>query len=245
MSVPKTDALPLGDAPTVRRCLAKGPGACKGQGAKISHLVAACRARLWRLGRGMIWDAIILGAGAAGMMAAIEAGRRGRKVLVIDHAGRPGREDPHLGRRAVQFHQPEHRAGSVPVAESPLCAFGAETVQPVGFHRPHGCCRDRLAREDPGPALLRRLGDAGGRDAAPRHGAGRSHALAGLRAGGRASGGRGVRGRDSAGGAAGAGGGGGDGGQVDPEDGGDGVTAIGWPRLSGCRWSKPGPRWCR
>lgn len=38
----------------------------------------------------MEWDAIILGAGAAGMMAAIEAGRRGRRVLVIDHAKAPG-----------------------------------------------------------------------------------------------------------------------------------------------------------
>ncbi len=38
----------------------------------------------------MQWDAIILGAGAAGMMAAIEAGRRGRRVLVIDHAKAPG-----------------------------------------------------------------------------------------------------------------------------------------------------------
>ena len=38
----------------------------------------------------MIWDAIILGAGAAGMMAAIEAARRGRRVLVIDHAKAPG-----------------------------------------------------------------------------------------------------------------------------------------------------------
>jgi predicted Rossmann fold flavoprotein len=38
----------------------------------------------------MSWDAIILGAGAAGMMAAIEAGRRGRRVLVIDHAKAPG-----------------------------------------------------------------------------------------------------------------------------------------------------------
>ena len=38
----------------------------------------------------MIWDAIILGAGAAGMMAAIEAGRRGRRVLIIDHAKVPG-----------------------------------------------------------------------------------------------------------------------------------------------------------
>ena len=34
----------------------------------------------------MTYDVVILGAGAAGMMAAIEAGRRGRRVLVIDHA---------------------------------------------------------------------------------------------------------------------------------------------------------------
>jgi predicted Rossmann fold flavoprotein len=38
----------------------------------------------------MMWDAIILGAGAAGMMAAIEAGRRGRRVLIVDHAKAPG-----------------------------------------------------------------------------------------------------------------------------------------------------------
>lgn len=36
------------------------------------------------------FDVIILGAGAAGMMAGIEAGRRGRKVLVADHARDPG-----------------------------------------------------------------------------------------------------------------------------------------------------------
>ncbi len=35
-------------------------------------------------------DVIVLGAGAAGMMAAIEAGRRGRSVLVLDHAAAPG-----------------------------------------------------------------------------------------------------------------------------------------------------------
>ncbi|MBY0350922.1 NAD(P)/FAD-dependent oxidoreductase [Tabrizicola sp.] len=38
----------------------------------------------------MVWDTIILGAGAAGMMAGAEAGRRGRSVLVIDHARAPG-----------------------------------------------------------------------------------------------------------------------------------------------------------
>ena len=32
------------------------------------------------------YDIVILGAGAAGMMAAIQAGRRGRSVLVVDHA---------------------------------------------------------------------------------------------------------------------------------------------------------------
>ena len=32
------------------------------------------------------YDVIIVGAGAAGMMCAIEAGKRGRKVLLIDHA---------------------------------------------------------------------------------------------------------------------------------------------------------------
>jgi predicted Rossmann fold flavoprotein len=36
------------------------------------------------------YDVIVIGAGAAGMMAAIEAGRRGRKVLVLDHAHAPG-----------------------------------------------------------------------------------------------------------------------------------------------------------
>ena len=36
------------------------------------------------------FDVIILGAGAAGLMAAIEAGRRGRRVLVVDHAKSPG-----------------------------------------------------------------------------------------------------------------------------------------------------------
>jgi predicted Rossmann fold flavoprotein len=37
-------------------------------------------------------DAIILGAGASGLMCAIEAGKRHRKVLVIDHAKKPGRK---------------------------------------------------------------------------------------------------------------------------------------------------------
>ena len=36
------------------------------------------------------FDVVVLGAGAAGMMCAIEAAKRGRRVLVIDHAAKPG-----------------------------------------------------------------------------------------------------------------------------------------------------------
>lgn len=38
----------------------------------------------------MDWDVIVLGAGAAGLMAGIESARRGRRVLVLDHARAAG-----------------------------------------------------------------------------------------------------------------------------------------------------------
>lgn len=40
----------------------------------------------------MITDVVVIGAGASGLMCAIEAGKRGRSVLVVDHAGKPGRK---------------------------------------------------------------------------------------------------------------------------------------------------------
>ena len=36
------------------------------------------------------YDVIIIGAGAAGLMSAIEAGKRGRKVLIVDHSRKIG-----------------------------------------------------------------------------------------------------------------------------------------------------------
>ncbi|OEF30022.1 NAD(P)/FAD-dependent oxidoreductase [Vibrio rumoiensis] len=38
------------------------------------------------------FDVVIIGAGAAGLMCAAEAGKRGRKTLVIEHAKKPGRK---------------------------------------------------------------------------------------------------------------------------------------------------------
>jgi predicted Rossmann fold flavoprotein len=42
--------------------------------------------------RSQTYDAIILGAGGAGLMCAAVAGRRGRRVLVVDHADAPGKK---------------------------------------------------------------------------------------------------------------------------------------------------------
>jgi len=40
----------------------------------------------------MKFDVVVLGAGAAGLMAAIESGKRGRRVLLLDHADRTGKK---------------------------------------------------------------------------------------------------------------------------------------------------------
>ena len=42
--------------------------------------------------RNQIYDAIIIGAGAAGLMCAAVAGSRSRRILVIDHAEKPGKK---------------------------------------------------------------------------------------------------------------------------------------------------------
>ena len=76
-------------------------------------------------------DVLILGAGAAGLMAAIEAGKRGRSALVLDHGDRPGKkilisgggranftnlntapenflsENPHFARSALARYSPQ------------------------------------------------------------------------------------------------------------------------------------------
>lgn len=38
------------------------------------------------------YDVIIIGAGASGLYCALTAGRRGRRVLVLDHANKAGKK---------------------------------------------------------------------------------------------------------------------------------------------------------
>jgi predicted Rossmann fold flavoprotein len=78
------------------------------------------------------FDVIVLGAGAAGLMCAAVAGQRGRKVLLLEHNGQPGRkilisgggrcnftnlhcgpanfisENPHFAKSALALYKPQH-----------------------------------------------------------------------------------------------------------------------------------------
>jgi predicted Rossmann fold flavoprotein len=58
------------------------------------------------------FDALILGGGAAGLICAVEAGKRGRRVAVIEHADRPGKKILISGGGRCNFTntycQPEH-----------------------------------------------------------------------------------------------------------------------------------------
>jgi len=57
-------------------------------------------------------DVLIIGAGAAGLMCAIEAGKRGRKVVVLDHADRPGKKILMSGGGRCNFTNLEISAGN-------------------------------------------------------------------------------------------------------------------------------------
>ena len=133
------------------------------------------------------FDAIVIGAGAAGMLCAAEAGKRGRRILLIDHAERARREDPDLRRRALQFHQHPHRARPLPQRQPAFRQVGAGPLHAAGFHRLGRALRHCLARKDAGATVLRRLGAADCRPAARRMRGGRGRASAWARASPRSS----------------------------------------------------------
>ncbi len=86
-----------------------------------------------------IWDAIVIGAGAAGMMCAAVAGQRGARVLLIDHA--------------------EKLAEKIRISGGGRCNFTNLHARPENFlsANPH-FCRAALARYTPADfvALVRR-----------------------------------------------------------------------------------------
>src|SRR5215207_4899977 len=78
----------------------------------------------------MRYDAIIIGGGAAGLFCAIEAGKRGRKVLVIEH-------NAQIGRKII-------------ISGGGRCNFTNILTKPENFisNNPH-FCKSALARYTP------------------------------------------------------------------------------------------------
>jgi predicted Rossmann fold flavoprotein len=87
------------------------------------------------------FEAIILGAGAAGLMCAIEAGKRGRRVAVLEHADRPGKKILISGGGRCNFTniycQPENFISANPhFAKSALARYTpADFIALVEKHR--------------------------------------------------------------------------------------------------------------
>src|SRR5438067_7819039 len=76
------------------------------------------------------WDVIVIGAGAAGLFCAIEAGQRGRRVLVIEHADQVGKK--------------------IAISGGGRCNFTNTSISPDNFvsRNPH-FCKSALARYTP------------------------------------------------------------------------------------------------
>jgi hypothetical protein len=77
------------------------------------------------------FDAVVIGGGAAGLMAAIEAGRRGRRVAVVEHAERVGKKILISGGGRCNFTNIHCRADNLlsanpHFAKSALARYGPE-----------------------------------------------------------------------------------------------------------------------
>ena len=79
------------------------------------------------------YDVAIIGAGAAGMMAAIEAGRRGRSVLLIDHAKAPGEKIRISGGGRCNFTNTRTSAANF-ISDNPhFCKSAIKRFTPADF----------------------------------------------------------------------------------------------------------------
>lgn len=79
------------------------------------------------------FDAIILGAGAAGLYCAVEAGRRGRRAVVLEHNDRPGRKILISGGGRCNFTNTETRPERF-LSENPdFCRSALARFTPADF----------------------------------------------------------------------------------------------------------------
>jgi predicted flavoprotein YhiN len=82
----------------------------------------------------MNFDVIIIGGGAAGLMCAIEAGKRGRRVAVIEHAERLGKKILISGGGRCNFTNVSASAANYITSGSPhFCKSAFARFTPADF----------------------------------------------------------------------------------------------------------------
>jgi predicted Rossmann fold flavoprotein len=79
------------------------------------------------------FDVVVIGAGAAGMMCAIEAGRRGRRVLVLDHAKKAGEKIRISGGGRCNFTNIHTGPANFISANPRFCISALSRYQPKDF----------------------------------------------------------------------------------------------------------------
>ncbi len=142
-------------------CLLRRPQGEQGRMTATRHMAQAASA----------FDVIIVGAGAAGLMCALTAGQRGRKVLLLDHANRVGAKILISGGGRCNFTN-LHSAPDRFLSGNPdFCRSALAPLYAGGFHRAGGAPPHSLLREDARPIVLQRF--------RARH---RGHAAGGMRA---------------------------------------------------------------
>ncbi len=80
-----------------------------------------------------VFDVVVIGAGAAGMMCAIEAGRRGRRVLITDHAHAPGEKIRISGGGRCNFTNLRVTPGAFLSANPRFCISALSRYRPEDF----------------------------------------------------------------------------------------------------------------
>jgi len=80
-----------------------------------------------------LYDAIVLGAGAAGLMCAMEAGKRGRKVLLIEHNSEPGEKIRISGGGRCNFTNVNAEPGRYISANPRFCHSALSRYTPADF----------------------------------------------------------------------------------------------------------------
>ena len=81
------------------------------------------------------FDVLIIGAGAAGLMCAIQAGQRGQRVLLLDHANKPGKKILMSGGGRCNFTN-RHVSKQHFISHNPMfCQSALSRYQPQDFIR--------------------------------------------------------------------------------------------------------------